>query len=45
MTKITDNLLDWSVVNKAPHQVWQTFDGRTEMEKGLKKLVAAAKSK
>lgn len=39
LTKITSNLLDWTVVNKAPHQVWQTYDGRTEMEKGLKKLV------
>lgn len=43
MTKITDNLLDWSVVNKAPHEVWRTYDGRSEMEKGLKKLVKAWK--
>lgn len=43
MTKITDNLLDWTVVNKAPHQVWKTFDGRQAMEKGLAKLVRAAK--
>ncbi|KAF2421029.1 hypothetical protein EJ08DRAFT_653675 [Tothia fuscella] len=42
MTKITDNLLDWSVVNKAPHQVWKTYDGRKAMEKGLQKLVEAA---
>jgi pimeloyl-ACP methyl ester carboxylesterase len=41
MTKITDNLLDWSVVNKAPHEVWRTYNGRTEMEKGLKTLVKA----
>lgn len=44
LTKITDNLLDWSVVNKAPHEVWRTYDGRVEMEKGLKKLVKAWKS-
>jgi len=42
-TKITDNLLDWVVVNHAPHTVWRTFDGRTAMEKGLQKLVKAAK--
>lgn len=39
LTKITKNLLDWTVVNKAPHQVWQTYDGRIEMENGLQKLV------
>jgi pimeloyl-ACP methyl ester carboxylesterase len=39
LTKITNNLLDWTVVNKAPHRVWRTHNGRTEMEKGLKKLV------
>ncbi|KIW04156.1 uncharacterized protein PV09_04963 [Verruconis gallopava] len=43
MTKITDNLLSWSVVNKAPHEVWKTYDGRVEMEKGLKKLMKAWK--
>jgi pimeloyl-ACP methyl ester carboxylesterase len=41
MTKITDNLLDWTVVNKAPHQVWKTLEGRQVLEKGLKKLVKA----
>jgi len=43
MTKITDNLLEWTVVNKAPHQVWKTFEGRKEMERGLAKLVKASK--
>ncbi len=41
-TKITDNLLSWDVVNKAPHYVWQTYDGRKVMEKRLKQLVKAA---
>jgi pimeloyl-ACP methyl ester carboxylesterase len=44
-TKVTDNLIKWSVVNKAPHEVWQTFEGREVMEKGLAKLIAAAKYK
>jgi pimeloyl-ACP methyl ester carboxylesterase len=42
-TKVTDNLVKWSVVNKAPHEVWRTYDGRQTMEKGLSKLIAAAK--
>ncbi|ORY09445.1 hypothetical protein BCR34DRAFT_487217 [Clohesyomyces aquaticus] len=42
LTKLTDNLVSWDVVNKAPHQVWQTYDGRTMMEKRLKALVKAA---
>jgi pimeloyl-ACP methyl ester carboxylesterase len=43
LTKITDNLLGWSVVSKAPHEVWRTYNGRVEMEKGLKQLVKAWK--
>jgi pimeloyl-ACP methyl ester carboxylesterase len=43
MTKVTDNLLSWTVVNKAPHQVWKTYDGRVEMEKGLKQLVKVSR--
>lgn len=42
LSKLTDNLLDFKVVNRAPHQVWKTLEGRTEMEKGLAKLVEAA---
>jgi len=44
-TKVTDNLIKWSVVNKAPHEVWRTYDGREAMEKGLAKLIAVAKYK
>jgi len=43
MRKITDNLVDWSVVSKAPHEVWRTFEGRQEMEEMLGKLVKVAK--
>lgn len=42
LTKLTDNLVGWSVVNKAPHQVWQTLEGRAVMEKRLRQLVKAA---
>lgn len=42
LTEITDNLLTWDVVNKAPHFVWKTYDGRRVMEKRLGQLVKAA---
>jgi len=42
LTKLTDNLVSWDVVNKAPHQVWSTMDGRTVMEKRLGELVKQA---
>ncbi|KAF1353636.1 hypothetical protein BDV97DRAFT_346984 [Delphinella strobiligena] len=41
LTHLTDNLISWDVVNKAPHEVWQTFDGRQIMEKRLKELFDA----
>jgi len=41
LTKITGKLLSWEVVNKAPHYVWQTLEGRSTMEKGLGELVKA----
>lgn len=41
-TKITDNLLSWDIVNKAPHFVWRTLEGRTVMEKRLGDLVKSA---
>jgi pimeloyl-ACP methyl ester carboxylesterase len=43
LTKLTKNLLEWIIVKKAPHQVWQSYEGRQAMEKGLAKLVAEAK--
>ncbi|KAF2707773.1 hypothetical protein K504DRAFT_483091 [Pleomassaria siparia CBS 279.74] len=42
LTTLTDNLVSWDVVNKAPHQVWDTLDGRTIMEKRLGSLVKKA---
>ncbi|KAJ4345838.1 uncharacterized protein N0V89_011973 [Didymosphaeria variabile] len=42
-TKLTENLVGWDVVNKAPHQVWRTFEGRQVMEKRLKELVKASR--
>ena len=43
LTHITGNLISWDVVNKAPHYVWQTYDGRTVMEKRLGELVKVHK--
>jgi pimeloyl-ACP methyl ester carboxylesterase len=39
LTKLTDNLVSWDVVNKAPHHVWDTYEGRKIMEKRLGQLV------
>ena len=38
LTKITDNLIAWETVEKAPHEVWTTTEGRTTLEKRLKQL-------
>ncbi|KAF2085643.1 mitochondrial integral membrane protein-like protein [Saccharata proteae CBS 121410] len=43
LTHLTGNLVRWDVVNKAPHQVWRTYEGRKVMEKGLKELVKASR--
>jgi pimeloyl-ACP methyl ester carboxylesterase len=39
LSHYTDNLIGWDIVNKAPSQVWTTFDGRQTIEKRLKELV------
>ncbi|WPH02669.1 Hypothetical protein R9X50_00553500 [Acrodontium crateriforme] len=39
LTKITGNLVSWDIVNKAPHHVWRTSDGKNLLEKRLGKLV------
>jgi hypothetical protein len=41
MSKYTDKLVSWDIVNKAPAEVWRTFDGREIIEKRLKELVGA----
>ncbi|KAF2155923.1 hypothetical protein K461DRAFT_284647 [Myriangium duriaei CBS 260.36] len=43
LTKLTDNLISWDVVEKAPHQVWRTFHGRQVLEKRLAQLVNTKK--
>ena len=39
LAKLTDNLIAWDVVNRAPHEVWKTLEGRTVLEKRLGELV------
>ncbi|OIW35095.1 hypothetical protein CONLIGDRAFT_627158 [Coniochaeta ligniaria NRRL 30616] len=39
LTHLTRQLEDWDIVDKAPHQVWRTLEGRDQIEKRLKKLV------
>lgn len=39
LTTITDRLINWTVVNKAPHQIWRTLDGREVLEKQLHRLI------
>ncbi|KAI9812435.1 MAG: hypothetical protein M1827_004666 [Pycnora praestabilis] len=38
LTTVTDKLVAWDVVNKAPHEVWQTLEGREIMEQRLGEL-------
>lgn len=39
LTKVTDNLVAWEVVSKAPvEEVWRTYEGRRALEKQLGKL-------
>jgi len=39
LSHLTNRLLSWDVVNKAPHEVWKTLEGREIMEKRLGELV------
>lgn len=41
LTKLTDDLVSWDIVSKAPHQVWSTLEGRRVLEKRLGELVKA----
>ncbi|KAF2099816.1 hypothetical protein NA57DRAFT_65704 [Rhizodiscina lignyota] len=43
LTKITSKCLEWTVVRKAPHEVWKTLEGRDAMERGLGMLMREAK--
>ncbi|ETS86744.1 hypothetical protein PFICI_00572 [Pestalotiopsis fici W106-1] len=41
LTRLTGKLRHWDIVNKAPHEVWQTFEGRETVEKRMKQMVYA----
>lgn len=41
LTKLTDALQHWDVVEGAPHRVWETLAGREKMEERLRQLVYA----
>lgn len=43
LTKLTNKLVSWDIVNKAPHEVWKTANGRQILEQRLGELVKAAK--
>ncbi|KAI9640802.1 hypothetical protein NHQ30_010642 [Ciborinia camelliae] len=42
LSRLTNNLKSWDVVNKAPSEVWRTLEGRDIIEKRLKELVQGA---
>jgi pimeloyl-ACP methyl ester carboxylesterase len=39
LSKLTNKCISWDIVNKAPHEVWRTLDGRDVIEKRLGELV------
>ncbi|OAF61437.1 hypothetical protein VC83_02193 [Pseudogymnoascus destructans] len=39
LTHLTRELVGWDIVNKAPHEVWETLEGREKIEKRLGELV------
>jgi pimeloyl-ACP methyl ester carboxylesterase len=39
LTRLTDELKSWDIIDGAPHEVWKTFEGRETIEKRLKELV------
>ncbi|KAF4465298.1 mitochondrial integral membrane [Fusarium albosuccineum] len=41
LTKLTNKLKSWDIVDGAPHEVWRTLAGREKIEKRLKQLVRA----
>ncbi|KAI2467693.1 hypothetical protein F4781DRAFT_400832 [Annulohypoxylon bovei var. microspora] len=42
LSHLTQKLQHWDIVNEAPHQVWNTHEGRDIIEKRLRELVNAA---
>lgn len=39
LSHVTNKLVAWDIVNKAPSEVWRTYKGREVIEKRLKELV------
>ncbi|KAK2004677.1 hypothetical protein LX36DRAFT_355840 [Colletotrichum falcatum] len=39
LSHLTRNLKHWDIVDKAPHNVWDTLDGRQMIEKRLRQMV------
>jgi len=39
LTKLTDKLKHWDIVDGAPKEVWRTFEGREKIEKRVRQLV------
>lgn len=39
LTMLTDELKHWDVVDEAPHRVWETLEGREQIERRLRQLV------
>ncbi|CAK7229290.1 hypothetical protein SEUCBS140593_007196 [Sporothrix eucalyptigena] len=39
LSKLTHELLNWDIAEDAPHEIWQTLEGRGLIEKRLKKMV------
>ncbi|KAF8469640.1 hypothetical protein BDZ91DRAFT_655158 [Kalaharituber pfeilii] len=38
LSKLSDKLINWDVVDRAPHEVWKTLEGRAVLEKRLRQL-------
>lgn len=41
LTKLTDNLKHWDVVDDAPHEVWESSEGSERIEERLRQMVHA----
>jgi len=42
LTQLTDRLLHWDTVDEAPHQVWDTLEGRETIERRLTQMLESA---
>ncbi|KAF4122548.1 hypothetical protein GMORB2_7540 [Geosmithia morbida] len=45
LTKLTDKLKHWDIVDRAPHEVWNTAEGRETVERRLRQLVHGSNAK